>query len=206
MVQVFSRSKSTNPDVPPVGDTPDEVTEQPTSTKGRATPKRKEAQAANKRPLVPDDRKAARQAAREKDRKARALAMTAMQNPTDAKMVKHLPPRDQGPVKAYVRDHVDARWNLGEFFLPVAIVMLLGSFLASQMAELTIVLFIGMYGFLFLTIADAVIMWRGLKKRLLAKFGDVPGGTMMYAVSRSYQIRRTRLPRPTHKKHGDFPG
>ncbi|GAB3169177.1 DUF3043 domain-containing protein [Myceligenerans halotolerans] len=202
---MFSRSKSTNSDVTPVGETPDEVTGRPASGKGRATPKRKEAEAANKRPLVPDDRKAARQAAREKDRKARDLAMAAMQNPADAKMAKHLPPRDQGQVKAYAREHVDARWNLGEFFLPVAIVMLLGSFLASQLAELTIVLFVGMYGFLFLTIADAVVMWRGLKKRLLAKFGEVPGGTMMYAVSRSYQIRRSRLPRPLHKKHGNFP-
>ncbi|MBL0886606.1 DUF3043 domain-containing protein [Myceligenerans sp. I2] len=189
----------------PVGDTPDEVTEQPSSGKGRATPKRKDAQAANKRPLVPDDRKAARQAAREKERKARDLSMAAMQNPTDPKMARHLPPRDKGQVKAYARDHVDARWNLGEFFLPVAVVMLLGSFLANQLAELTVVLFVGMYGFLFLTIVDAVVMWRGLKKRLLAKFGEVPGGTMMYAVSRSYQIRRSRLPRPTSKKHGNFP-
>ncbi|WP_307815884.1 DUF3043 domain-containing protein [Myceligenerans indicum] len=202
---MFSRSKSTNSDVTPVGDTPDEVTEQPSSGKGRATPKRKDAQAANKRPLVPDDRKAARQAAREKERKARDLSMAAMQNPTDPKMARHLPPRDKGQVKAYARDHVDARWNLGEFFLPVAVVMLLGSFLANQLAELTVVLFVGMYGFLFLTIVDAVVMWRGLKKRLLAKFGEVPGGTMMYAVSRSYQIRRSRLPRPTSKKHGNFP-
>lgn len=202
---MFSRSKSPNSDVTPSGDSTGEGAEQPASGKGRATPKRKEAEAANKRPLVPDDRRAARQAAREKDRKARDLAMAAMQNPADSKMAKHLPPRDQGQVKAYVREHIDARWNLGEFFLPVAIVMLLGSFLANQLAELTIVLFVGMYGFLFLTIADAVVMWRGLKKRLLAKFGEVPGGTMMYAVSRSYQIRRSRLPRPLHKKHGNFP-
>ncbi|GAB4086120.1 DUF3043 domain-containing protein [Myceligenerans cantabricum] len=202
---MFSRSKTPDSDVPPGDDTPDKVVEQPAAGKGRATPKRKEAEAANKRPLVPDDRKAARKAGREKDRKARDLSMAAMQNPTDPKLVKHLPPRDQGQVKGYARQYVDARWNLGEFFLPVAIVMLLGSFLASQLAELTIVLFVGMYGFLFLTIADAVVMWRGLKKRLLAKFGEVPGGTMMYAVSRSYQIRRSRLPRATHKKHGHFP-
>lgn len=202
---MFSRSKSPNSDVTPVGESPAEVSDPPASGKGRATPKRKDAEAANKRPLVPDDRKAARQAAREKERKARDLAMTAMQNPTDAKLAKHLPPRDQGMVKAYARDHVDARWNLGEFFLPVAIVMLLGSFLANQLAELTIVLFVGMYGFLFLTIIDAVVMWQGLKRRLIAKFGEVPRGTLMYAVSRSYQIRRSRLPRPTSKKHGNFP-
>lgn len=202
---MFSRSKSSHPEVTPVGATPDEVTEQPDSGKGRPTPKRKAAEAANKRPLVPNDRKAAREASREQERKARDLSMAAMQNPSDPKLAKHLPPRDRGPVKAYARDHVDARWNLAEFFLPVAIVMLLGSFFATQLADLTILLFIGMYGFLFLTIIDAVVMWRGLKKRIQAKFGEVPGGTMMYAIMRAYQLRRSRLPRPVHKKHGVYP-
>lgn len=201
---MFSRSKTSDPDVTPDGAKTDAATE-PTSGKGRPTPKRKESEAANKRPLVPNDRKAARQASRERERRARDQAMAAMQNPGDPKLAKNLPPRDQGPVKGYAREYVDARWNLGEFFLPVAIVMLLGSMFATQFVELTFVLFIGMYGFLFLTIVDAVLLWRGLKKRIRAKFGDVPGGTMMYAVMRAYQIRRTRLPRPLYKKHGHFP-
>ncbi|GAA1866725.1 DUF3043 domain-containing protein [Myceligenerans crystallogenes] len=201
---MFSRSKTSDPAVTPVGETPSDVTDQP-SGKGRPTPKRKEVEAARKRPLVPNDRKAAREASREQERKARDLTRAAMDNPADAKLAKYLPPRDQGAVKAYARDHVDARWNLGEFFLPIAVVMLLGSFFATQIAELTIVLFIGMYGFLGIAIIDAVILWRGLKKRLQAKFGDVPPGTMMYSVTRAFQIRRSRLPRPTHKKHGVYP-
>ncbi|KAJ8141169.1 hypothetical protein OY671_005664 [Metschnikowia pulcherrima] len=53
-----------------------------------------------------------------------------------------------------------------------------------------------------LTVVDGFIMWRRSRKRLLAKFGDIPKGTVMYAVMRAFQLRRARSPKPTHKKHG----
>ncbi len=48
-------------------------------------------------------------------------------------------------------------------------------------------------------------MWFRLKKKLRAKFGDIEKGTTMYAAMRTFQIRRSRIPRPTHKKHGVWP-
>ena len=100
-------------DEPPVGIVED-------NRKGRPTPKRKEAEAANKRPLVPVDRKSAAKAAREAQRERREREYKAMQTGDE----RYLPARDRGPVRRYVRDYVDARYSLGEFFLPIAAVCL----------------------------------------------------------------------------------
>lgn len=201
---VFSRNKpgATSPAPDPV-DAAAEIEEAgaPAAGKGRPTPKRKVAEAANKRPLVPNDRRAAAKAAREKQRELRDRQYQAMQTGDE----RYLPPRDKGPVKRYVRDHVDARWNLGEFFLPVALVFIVMSLLTAQNPNLAFITVMALYAIVLLTIVDAFIMWRGLRKRLIRKFGEVPKGTVMYAVMRAFQLRRARLPKPTHKKHGVYP-
>ncbi len=171
------------------------------SGKGRPTPRRNVAQAANKRPLVPNDRAAARQTAKAKLREQRNREYQAMLTGDET----HMPAKDRGPVKRYVRDYVDARWNLGEFFLPVAFVFIFINLFATQIPDLAILVLLALYLVVLVTIADAFIMWRGLKKRLTAKFGEIPRGTAMYAVMRAFQIRRSRLPRPMSKKHGNYP-
>ena len=119
---------------------------------------------------------------------------------------RYMPARDKGPVKRYVRDYVDARWNLGEFFLPVALVFIVLTFVFSQNLNMATIIIFVLYGIVLITIIDAFIMWRSLKKRLVAKFGpDSPKGNAMYAVMRAFQLRRARLPKPTNKKHGSFP-
>jgi UDP-N-acetylmuramyl pentapeptide phosphotransferase/UDP-N-acetylglucosamine-1-phosphate transferase len=104
-----------------------------------------------------------------------------------------------------VRDYVDARWNLGEFFLPIAFVFIFINLFASRSPELALVVLLVLYLLVLVTIVDAFLLWRGLKKRLIAKFGEVPRGTVMYTVMRAFQLRRSRLPRPTSKKHGSWP-
>jgi hypothetical protein len=118
---------------------------------------------------------------------------------------RHLPPRDKGPLKRYARDYVDARWNLGEFFLPIAFGFIVLNFLFLANPTMSVIVLMLLYGVVLLTLADAFLLWRGLKKKLIAKFGEVPRGTMMYAVMRAFQIRRSRLPKPMSKKHGVWP-
>ena len=81
----------------------------------------------------------------------------------------HLPARDKGPVRRFIRDYVDARWNIGEFMLPVMLVVLALSFVRPELGA--DVVFFMVYGLLLVAAVDAVIMWRGLKKKLVAKFG-----------------------------------
>lgn len=187
--------------------------EQPTPTeeipglidagKGRPTPKRKVAEAANRRPLVPTDRKAAAKDARTAQRAQRDKQYAAMQTGDE----RYLPAKDKGPVRRYIRQYVDARWSLGELFLPFAIIMLLANMLLTSVSpELAVIGLLVLYLFIVAMIVDVAIMWRKLKKRLLAKFGPdaIVRGTMMYSVTRVFQIRRARLPKP-QVKHGDYP-
>ena len=166
--------------------------------KNRPAPKRRDQEAANKRPVVVTDRKAASRAERDARRASMAETRAALVTGDESKM----PPRDKGPIKRYIRDYVDARFSLGEILLPTMLLALLLSFIKEVWA-LTAV-FVLVYGLIFLTMGDAFLMWRKIKGQLQAKFGTVPSGSMMYAVMRAYQIRRSRLPRPMNKR-GEYP-
>lgn len=171
--------------------------------KGRPTPKRKQAEAANKRPLVPNDRKAAAKSAKAQARAQREREFAAMQTGDE----RYMPAKDRGPVRRYIRDYVDARWSLGEFFLPAALgLIVLQMVLAGVSAEASVLALVLLYVFVLAMIVDGFIMWRGLKKRLVAKFGEeaIPKGATMYAVLRVFQLRPSRLPKP-QVKHGQRP-
>ncbi len=119
---------------------------------------------------------------------------------------RYLPVKDRGPVRRYIRDHVDARWNLGEFFLPVAMVFVLLTLLFSRNVVASTVVVMALYLIVLITIVDAFFMWRGLRKKLAAKFGDdaQQRGLAMYAVLRVFQLRRARLPKPQVAR-GQYP-
>jgi hypothetical protein len=192
---VFGRNKTLNEQqAAAAGHAPRE------GAKNRPTPKRKDQEAANRRPLVVTDRKAARGTDKAKRRELQLKQRAAMATGDDA----HLPARDKGPVRRYIRDYIDARWNLGEFMLPVMIVVLALSFI--RIPAVFAVVSIGVYGLLLAAAVDGFLMWRRLKKRLIAKFGEdkVGRGLAMYAVMRGFQIRRSRMPKALAKR-GDYP-
>jgi len=187
---VFGRKKETTP---PAGSVQD-YAERP-GAKNRPTPSRREQEAARKRPLVPTDRKAAAKEAREANRQARLRARKAMLTGDEA----HLPARDRGPVRRYIRDCVDTRWSVGEFLLPVMVVVLALSFVRQSWAQLTV--FAAVYGLIIIGVVDVVLMWRRIKKGIRAKFAEEPPkGAAMYAAMRAFQMRRSRLPRPQIKR------
>jgi len=161
-------------------------------TKGQPTPKRKEQEAARKRPLVPTDRKAAAKSGREAGRLARLKQREAMMTGDEA----HLPLRDKGPAKRFIRDYVDARWNVGEFMLPVMVLVLALTFLGSRFAWAMLLVFILVYGLILVGVLDAWLMWRRIRKQLVARFGEEPPrGSAWYAATRAFQMRRSRMPR-----------
>lgn len=174
--------------------------------KGRPTPKRKEAQSQNLRPLVPQDRQASAKAAKARIRERQNVEYEAMRTGDTA----HMPKAERIAWRVYIRDYVDARFNLGEFFIPVAFGILICSMLVTLVyPALSVPLLILMYVYLIAVIVDVAIMWRKLRKKLLDKYGDVAVGkgsrSGTYAWSRAIQLRRWRMPKPRHPKRGVWP-
>jgi hypothetical protein len=154
---------------------------------------------------VPTDRKAAAGQSREANRAARAKQRAAMLSGDESA----LPARDKGPVKRYIRDVVDTRWNIGEFMLPIMVVVLALSavpIFAPRLASFSsLMVFVLVYGLIVAGVLDAFLLWRRTKAKIVAKFGEAPPrGSAMYAVIRAFQMRRSRLPRPQVAR-GDKP-
>lgn len=192
------------PDSPPAQ--PEQQPARTDAGKGRPTPRRKEAEARNKRPLVPADRKAARRAAKQRDRQRRQEAWARQQKAMETGDERYLPPRDKGPVRRYARDYVDARWSIAELFLPIAVVLLVAMFFTTVLPQIALYATVAMYGLLLLALADSLIMVQLLKRRLRARFDAdrIPRWTGLYALSRSFQMRRLRMPKPQVAR-GQYP-
>jgi hypothetical protein len=184
----------------------------PLGGKGRPTPKRKEAEQANRRPVVSGGRVPATNpnATKEERKAARATRRVAMQSDrarTRQAMLtgdeRYYPERDRGPARKWARDYVDARRSVGEYFLFFAVAFLLLSQLRNSSLNLALaaVLYLG-----FLAMAaDAYLIRRKVLRETAQRFGaDKTAGLGMYAISRSLQIRRMRLPRPQVPR-GQFP-
>ncbi len=167
--------------------------------KNRPTPKRRDQEAARKRPLVQDDRKAAKRQARDERRKAAALQHRAMLSGDEV----HLPPRDRGPVRRFIRDYVDARWNLGETLLPLMLVTLIISYVRPT--QTTLALSMMLYLLILFAIGDSMLTWRKIKKQLSEKHSpaELQGGGF-YTFMRTFQLRRWRMPR-AQVARGQYP-
>ena len=165
----------------------------PRQKKGvRPTPRRSEAEATRKtRVSTPKDPKEARRVARRQMREEREAQRQALLTGDE----RTLPARDRGPMRAFVRDHIDARTGVAEFFLPTAVLILILSVMPSALLKnLSLLLWLVI---IVLIVLDTVIMNFRLKRRLRDRFpGENLKGITMYAMMRSLQMRRLRLPKP----------
>ena len=179
--------------------------------KGRPTPKRKAAEAARIRPLVPKDRKEAKRAARA----ARNARFDAEQRAMITGEEKYLPARDKGAARRFVRDYVDARHSFSEWILACMMVSII-LLMVTQMFTNSIPLHLQayalygstalMYGSFIITGIEAFLVWRKIK-RIFTKAHpreDIPSHTGYYTFSRMIMPRRWRSPRPQVDR-GQFP-
>jgi hypothetical protein len=169
------------------------------SGKGRPTPKRKEAESARKQGIsVPKDPKAARRAARERDREARAKSRAGLMAGDPA----YFPRRDAGPVKAQVRDYIDRRRTVGEFFVPFAFVVLLMGLINNPTVQATVVYV--WTSVLLLVVLDTILVGILLGRSLRKDYPDKSDrkGAVSYGVLRALQLRRFRIPPPQIKAGG----
>ncbi|WP_411078672.1 DUF3043 domain-containing protein [Streptomyces sp. cmx-18-6] len=168
----------------------------PQAPKGRPTPKRSEAQTQRRRAsTTPVDRKAATKRQREARRADLARQREALASGDE----RYLPVRDKGPVRRFVRDFVDSRFCIAEWFLPLAVVILILSVIQVQNIQ-SVVLLLWM-GVITLIVIDSIGISIRLKKQLRERFPDTPKrGAVAYGLMRTLQMRRLRLPKPQVKR------
>ncbi|WTW94520.1 DUF3043 domain-containing protein [Streptomycetaceae bacterium NBC_01309] len=168
----------------------------PEAPKGRPTPKRSEAQANRKtRVTPPKDRKEASKVARQRAREDREAQRTALITGDE----RALPARDKGPVRRFCRDFVDSRISAAEFFLPSAVLILIMSIMPSPTLK-NISLLAWAFAIV-LIILDSFRLNFTMKKQLRKRFPDENlKGCTPYAIMRSLQMRRLRLPKPQVKR------
>lgn len=171
--------------------------------KGRPTPTRKEAEAARKAALKGGpppgaSKKEQRIAARTKAQQERAKAREGMARGDE----RYLPVRDQGPVRKFVRDYVDSRRTLAEFFVPVAVAVLLLGLMRDTRLQAFVTL-VWMLIIVFVAVDTTIMLYR-MNSKLKAQWPDKAErkGVNLYAVMRGLQIRRLRVPPPQFKAGG----
>ena len=172
-------------------------TPQSAQGKGRPTPSRKEAEAARKKELtIPKDAKAARKAARERDRVARTEARAKMLEGDP----KYLLPRDAGPARLAARNFIDSRYNLGELFVPAAFAVLILSM--NQNATVKNYVTIGWFLTLVAFLLDMIFISLSVNRYIatVVPEGTSLKGCRLYAVMRSLQLRRFRIPKAVIKR------
>jgi hypothetical protein len=114
---------------------------------------------------------------------------------------RYLLTRDQGPVRRFVRDVVDARRNVLGLFMPSALMLL---FVMFAVPQLQLYISPAMMLLMALMMLDGLILGRKVARRVDEKFPEDTESRWklgLYAASRASQMRRMRAPRP-RVKHG----
>jgi hypothetical protein len=166
--------------------------------KGRPTPSRREAEAAaRERAKVGMDKKAAKKLLRDRRNESNAKVRTGMRSGDE----RYLPARDQGPVKKFVRDYVDARLSIAEFLLPLLVVIMVLQYSGTkQLVAFSTALWTTT---IIVVALDTTWLIFRLKRALREKFPDEDRkGTVFYAMLRVLQVRPLRMPKPKVKIGG----
>ncbi|MFF2023653.1 DUF3043 domain-containing protein [Streptomyces sp. NPDC058171] len=168
----------------------------PQAPKGRATPKRSEAQ--SQRRSVANTPMTRKDAAK-RNRDERRAALERQRQALASGDERYLPVRDKGPVRRFVRNYVDSRFHIAEFFLPMAVIILVLSMVrVPQLQNVALLLWLFVIALILL---DSSLLFIRLKKELRTRFPDEPKrGAVAYGLMRTLQMRRLRLPKPQVKR------
>lgn len=169
--------------------------------KGRPTPSRREAEAAARaRAKVPQDRKAQARA----QRAARSESSQSVRAAMKAGDERYYLPRDQGPVRRFIRDFVDSRFSFIELMIPLLLVtMVMGYSGNERLAQIGNTILMGT---ILLVVLDMFMLRRKLRRELTRRFPDEPlKGTTYYGITRALQMKFMRLPKSKVKIGQELP-
>jgi hypothetical protein len=137
--------------------------------------------------------------AKTRDRSERTRRMDAMKRGEEWA----LSPRDKGPARQLARDYVDAHRRPSEYYM-YALLLLFVAIISHNKA-------IGGYAsylviaLIVIILVDGFLIRRALRRLIADRLpGESARGLTMYAVMRTLQIRRMRLPAPRLKPGDKF--
>jgi hypothetical protein len=160
--------------------------------KGKPTPKRKESQAKLKvSSLSPAASKEAKKALKAQARVRRLETRAAYMRGEESA----LPVKDKGPARRFVRNYVDERKSVTEYFLVFIMFILFLTVIPSPAVQLGAIAL--MYSAMIWVAIDGFLLSRRIKKIVAVKFpGEPTKGLGLYGWMRSTQLRRLRAPAP----------
>ena len=169
--------------------------------KGRATPSRKEAEAARRgRPAARSgDPKEAKARAREERREKSQSYRDAMMSGD----VSRLPPRERAPERVIARDVVDARRNFGPVFLFLLLVNFASSIVPSVGVRIVATYLLMLALVLF--VLDSVLLTRTVSAAVQERHPGTAVKVKVYAIQRALLPGRFRMPRPRRPVAGWLP-
>jgi hypothetical protein len=162
-------------------------------TKGKATPKRREAEAARKVSAIGGSGRAVRgtgKGGRLSPEQAR-VRREAMRRGDDSA----LPLRDRGPARRYARDYVDSRRNVLGLFVPVAVPVIVLGFVFPHVKLVVTITTFALYAYILGSVFDSILMARAIRQQIAVRFpNEQTRGIGLYAAMRALQFRRMRMP------------
>jgi DUF3043 family protein len=180
------------------------------ASKGRPTPKRRDAQGRRGPVTAPKTRKEAyarqKQMTREQKSTRKRTSTTTTTPGVKAGSAAEqraalkrgdpsaLPRRDQGKTRKLARDYVDSHRMLSNYLLAIFPLMIIAAFIP----KLWFIQFVVIFAFL-VFVAEWYVIGRRVRALSMERFGEAQGGNLsigFYAGSRAYLPRRWRLPGP----------
>lgn len=151
------------------------------------TPTRKQAEEARRQRLHPTPTK----------KEARALDRQARNSRRDEQLQKV----EGQPGKVLLRDHIDSRKGISGWAMPILMVSLMISLVAASFGEALAAMATWFtWSAMALIIVDLVVMWRSYKRLHAERLPKEPlKGLLAYAINRSVNLRRLRMPAPRVK-------
>ncbi|MFD0558794.1 DUF3043 family protein [Stackebrandtia endophytica] len=136
--------------------------------------------------------------ARAAERRAERQRVVDGQNRGDPLFDKYHMPRDKGPERLLVRDLVDARRSIGQYFFIIAIAIMFLSTAGTsvQIQQFALLIWVAI---LLAFIIDSILLCRKTKNIVWSRFPKTKqrkAGIYWYAISRSMMFRRMRQPLP----------
>jgi hypothetical protein len=189
-----------------------------TPKKGRPTPKRNEVERATgvrrvhyDAPLTPKEARQRRKDVKnsmskeefkEAKRKQREEAAEARRKANDRMMAgdpAYLLARDQGKEKLFVRNYVDSHRYLMNYFLPIALVVVVVMILGTRMPAVANYLSLFMLVVIVILVIEGLFLGRKVNRLVNERFPDNSFGKWaigFYSFTRATMIRKMRTPAP----------